>query len=213
MIGLVVAASALVLLAAAGALAWVLSGGWDGVRPAADPSGREVTYARAQIHQVLPVEQARIDEALTGAGLSPLAAGEADGCRHGRNDWKNHEGFTLLCQAATIEVFSLPATDPATLQRIETALGSAGYHPAGQSLRLYADQQHGGARYQPGSDASRSLQLIIAPPQEPDPQLAIYLPSTQAWGTQQVDAVDTAVRNSETSTLTVILTWTYFQDS
>jgi hypothetical protein len=110
----------LVLLGVGAVVAWVawgFAGGWDGIRPKAQPNDRAVVAARQAAHA--PLDQ------LTGhvlAGLSRSAASgrletveaarvRVDGCEEGQNNWKIHSGYTLRCELT--DVVSLRLTDAA----------------------------------------------------------------------------------------------------
>jgi hypothetical protein len=108
-------------------LGWVLSGGWDGLRPKAQPDDRAVVAARAQAAAPLDDLTATVLAAmdrLSDTGLVEAARIRTDECHEGQNNWKVHSGFTLRCEIADVLALRLDTDIP----------GSAGAAPTSQRL-------------------------------------------------------------------------------
>jgi hypothetical protein len=102
-------------------LGWVLSGGWDGLRPKAQPDDRAVVAARQAAHA--PLDQ--LTEHVLAGLQRPAVSGRlemveaarvrVDGCEEGQNNWKIHSGYTLRCELT--DVVSLGLTGAAQPDR------------------------------------------------------------------------------------------------
>lgn len=130
---LAVATVAVAVPVAAGvAFVWSFSGGWDGIRPAAEPTDADVVRARDDSAGAISSEHAAtLDEVLVAAGGTVLATAQLDTCRKGMNDWKNHDGYTLSCSRTAATAVQLPAsaTTPEAARAVEQRLLGAGWQP------------------------------------------------------------------------------------
>ena len=89
------------VLLGVGVLWWGLSGGWDGIRPAAQPEDRDVVDAREAGHEPLAVLADPTATALAEVGVD-LGRAEVDQCSAGQNNWKTKDGYTLSCSQASV---------------------------------------------------------------------------------------------------------------
>lgn len=123
------AVALLVVLAAVGLFVWAFSGGWDGLRPGAQPADREVVAARREARGSLDRLTSRT---LSAVGGSELARVRFDQCEHGQNNWKIHDGYTLRCELAD-SVALTPAGGDVTgaSAGIDASLRRDGWVPTG----------------------------------------------------------------------------------
>lgn len=193
------------------AVLWTFSGGWDGIRPEAQPDGRRVVAAREQAHATLAQRQHELNELLIPATGEPLADGTADACNRGMNDWKNHTGYTLQCETGVVAVYPLPsASSNATAAAIDTHLRTLGYEPDSDmsAMDIY-DNGYGSGRYRKGD---HTLVLEAHAAGDPDPILIGLYPSGDAYEDNDIAALDPAITGSSVATLTVGSAQVYFED-
>jgi hypothetical protein len=94
---------------------WVVSGGWDGLRPKAQPDGRAVVAARQAAHAPLDQLTAHVLAGLQRSAASgrletvEAARLRVDGCEEGQNNWKIHSGYTLRCELTDVVSLGLTA--------------------------------------------------------------------------------------------------------
>lgn len=194
----------------AGMLWWSLQGGWDGIRPQAQPTDREVQSSRDQARSSLDASiEETLDPARSALGSAPASTLTADGCEHGQNNWKVHDGYTLRCTAGTIAVFRLAATSDATSvsARLGESLLAAGWQPDPEGLQVNGDGTAADGRYRRGEDR---LSVRIDPPGRYVP---IDVPGYFSdWSRTDVDALKAAVADQNGSTAVLVVSRTYFED-
>lgn len=204
-------AALIVALAFFGLLFWSLSGGWDGLRPAAQPTDAKVVAARSAARGPLDTADAEVSAALVPVTGQPAATGSFDGCREGDNNWKIKDGYTLRCQHARVSVTPLPDTSAATTSKIERALSDAGYHTKETWDQLdMNDSGHGEGLYT-STDGATTARVIIAPKGEPS-TTSVYYPAWDVWHEADFDEVVAVTGAASTPLVTVIVTRTYFED-
>jgi hypothetical protein len=122
--GWLVIALLLALLGVGAVVAWVawgFAGGWDGIRPKAQPDDRAVVVARQAAHAPLDQLTAHVLAGLQRSAASgrletlETARVRVDGCEEGQNNWKIHSGYTLRCELT--DVVSLGLTGAAQPDR------------------------------------------------------------------------------------------------
>lgn len=106
-------------------LYWGLSGGWDGLRGAAEPGDRAVVSAREG-------SAARLDPltaaAVAAVGGTEVARVRVDRCEEGQNNWKVRDGYTLRCERQDVVVLDVPADGVlATTRAVDARLRAAGW--------------------------------------------------------------------------------------
>ena len=180
----------LAALAALGLLAWAFSGGWDGLRPHAQPTDREVATARAAARDHLTrLTTAVLRSVQRGAAGSELARVRFDQCRQGQNNWKIHDGYTLRCELADSVVVSPAQGDvSAVAGRLDAELRSDGWVPVGANNEMTQDA--GGrsyllstrtGRYQRGTDEELTVGVSVRS-SSPVPGDLPYEPSVTVEG-------------------------------
>jgi hypothetical protein len=119
----------LAVLAAFGLFVWAFSGGWDGLRPHAEPGDRAVVAARSQARGELTSLTADVLGDVPG---SELARVRFDQCQQGQNNWKIHDGYTLRCELADSVALSPAAGDVTSVSaEIDAGLQHDGWVPSG----------------------------------------------------------------------------------
>jgi len=200
-----------VVLLGFGAFVWSFSGGWDGIRPAAQPDDGDVVDAREAGWDPLGRLVGPVEQELAGTG-SPLGRAQLDACTTGQNNWKIHDGWTLSCAQATVLGSATPSS---TVQEaaadVDARLRTLGWEPlsyGGMELRGTGD--HAEALYGHPDDPDASLVVQVAAPGQADPYISLaYSSDTQSGDAQPV--VD-AVEGSSAVTVVAVVERTYFQD-
>ncbi|KQX69666.1 hypothetical protein [Angustibacter sp. Root456] len=119
----------LAALAAFGLFVWAFSGGWDGLRPQAEPTDRDVVTARSTARGALSALTADVLRDVPGTELARV---RFDQCEHGQNNWKIHDGYTLRCELTDSLVLRPAAPDVASVAgRLDAALRHDGWAQAG----------------------------------------------------------------------------------
>ena len=194
----------LALLAAVGLFVWAFSGGWDGLRPHAEPTDRQVATARAGARDHLSgVTTAALHSVQSGVPATELARVRFDQCEHGQNNWKIHDGYTLRCELSDSVVVSAVEGDVTTVAgRLDAALRRDGWVPVGVRDEMTQDAAGGGqsyllatrtGRYQRGADEDLTVGVTVRGPSPVSGDLP-YDPSVTVEG--DVDAYQRAVQGS-----------------
>lgn len=129
---IVVAVVVAVPVIAGGVFIWSFSGGWDGIRPEAQPTDADVVSAREDsVERTRSAHGSTVDQVLEESGGTVLASAEVDTCREGMNDWKNHDGYTLSCTRTAATAIQLPgqATTADAGRAVEERLLAEGWTP------------------------------------------------------------------------------------
>ncbi len=129
----VVAVVVAVPLVAGGIFVWSFSGGWDGIRPAAQPTDDDVVSARTgSADRTRSLHADSVDQVLSASDGTVLATTDVDMCREGMNDWKNHDGYTLSCSRTAATAIQLPrqAAFDDVVRAVEEAVLAQGWEPA-----------------------------------------------------------------------------------
>ena len=210
-LGVLVAVAVLAVgaLLLAGAFLWTFAGGWDGIRPEADPAGPAATRARAEATAELPARQSDLDALVAPAAGEPLARGTVDGCRRGQNNWKIRDGYTLRCRTAVVAAYPWPGTQEAH-DRLTAALAEHGYSAPspGDALTLPGAGEHATGRY----EADGTELVVQIDPPGVEPLISAYYPEGDAYLDDETGGIVPAAVGSGRATLTVIATRTYYED-
>ncbi len=128
---MLLAVALVVALAVVALLVWAVSGGWDGLRPAAGADDRRVVDARQRAGAELDDLLARTQRSL-GRG-TVLATVRYDRCEQGQNNWKVHDGYTLRCELTEAVVQRPDAGEEVTplARRVAAALTADGWTATG----------------------------------------------------------------------------------
>lgn len=186
---------------------WQFSGGWDGIRPQAEPTWNTVVAAREKATAALPDQQAELDAMIAPIAGEPLARGTLDGCKRGVNDWKIHHGYTLSCATAVVAVYPW-SEDAAAAHKLAAAITERGYRPEGEHTALDSPNNSGHASGWYTSD-NAEMRIDIHPPHDPTD---IIYPGDDAYSDDDTQAVDAAIRRYYHSFLVVVISRTYFED-
>jgi hypothetical protein len=149
--GWLVVALLLVLLGVGAVVAWVawgFAGGWDGIRPKAQPDDRAVVAARQAAHAPLDQLTAHVIAGLQRSAASgrldtvEAARVRVDGCEEGQNNWKIHSGYTLRCEVT--DVVSLGPAGASPPDRGQTPAPDMHIMPTALAATLDADIRRDG---------------------------------------------------------------------
>ena len=203
------------VLIGVGALWWGLSGGWDGVRPAAQPEDRDVVDAREAGHEPLAALADPTAAALAEVGAD-LGREEVDQCSEGQNNWKIQDGWTLSCSQASVTGWevagSTTAQVDATATDVDARLRSLGWVPTSYGeMELRATGENAEGRYEHPDDPEATLVVDVAAPGQADPYVSLgrYGPTREEGDAQPV--LD-ALASSSGVTVLAVVERTYFQD-
>ncbi|RRD03300.1 hypothetical protein EII34_14640 [Arachnia propionica] len=201
---LIVGAAVLIPL---GRVAWEFAGGWDGIRPQAEPTWGTVVTAREEALAALPAQQDELDALITPITGEPRARGTLDGCTKGVNNWKIHHGYTLSCATAAVAVYPWP-NDPAAFHQLTTTLAEHGYQPVGEhsALRPPEDMWGTSGWYTSGS-AELRIDIRL-----PDDLTQIIYPRDDAYSDDDTQAVDAVIRSDPLPLLVMVVSRPYFED-
>jgi hypothetical protein len=209
----VVAVVVAVPLVAGGIFLWSFSGGWDGIRPKAQPTDGTVVSAReASADRTRSDHEAAVRQVIATTGGTSIAATEVDTCREGMNDWKNHDGYTLSCSRTAATAIQLPPTAAfdVVVQEVDDAVTEQGWRPT-ESIPRTNDGFEAVRRYRGDApDASLSIGVStrdVTPIYLPDPVFA-------DWSDGRGDSADveTAFESGTGVRLLVVSEITYFED-
>lgn len=158
------------LLLGAGALWWGLSGGWDGIRPAAQPQDRDVVEAREAGREPLARLAGPVEEELAPGG-SGLGTAEVDQCSPGQNNWKTSDGYTLSCsQASVVGATSSGSSVEVVAADVDARLRGLGWAPASYGeLEVFASGGNAEGRYERADDPTAVLEVDVVAPGGADP--------------------------------------------
>ena len=203
------------VLLGVGVLWWSLSGGWDGIRPAAHPDDRDVVDAREAGHQPLADLADPTAAALAEVGTD-LGREEVDQCSAGQNNWKTQDGWTLSCSQASVtgwEVAGSTATQlDATATDVDARLRSLGWVPTSYGgMEVFPAGEDAEGRYEHPDDPDATLVVDVAAPGHADPYVSLgrYGPTREEGDAQPV--LDALASSSQVTVLAVVER-TYFQD-
>ena len=208
----VLASVVAVLLLGFGAFVWSFSGGWDGIRPAAEPDDRAVVAAREAGRDPLEALAGPVEQGLATGG-SVLGRAEVDQCSTGQNNWKIQDGWTLSCSQATVLGGAAGGTSvQAAAADVDARLQALGWVPAsyGQMEQL-GGGDHAQGRYEHPDDPAASMVVEVAAPGQATPYvwLGRYAAS---WDEGDAQPVLDAVEASSAVTVLAVVERTYFQD-
>lgn len=200
------------LLLAAGALWWVLSGGWDGIRPAAQPDDADVVEARDAGHEPLGRLAGPVEEELALAG-TPLGPQSVDECAPGQNNWKIEDGFTLQCiQARVLGVETASTSLQGAATDVDATLRSLGWEPASYGeMEVYASGDVAEARYARPDDPDAILVVEVSAPGSASPYLSLGR-GVPTWSEGDAQPLLDALAASSRVTVFASVQRTYFQD-
>ncbi|MDO5068201.1 MAG: hypothetical protein Q4D96_13045 [Propionibacteriaceae bacterium] len=195
-------------LAPLGYTAWQFGGGWDGMRPEADPMSPPVVAAREEAVAALPAQQDELDALITPITGAPLARGTLDGCTRGQNSWKIHDGYTLSCATTAVTVYPWPS-DAAAFHKLTAALADHGYQPKSKDSALKNPGTSGTAdgRY---SSAITELYLKIHPPNRALSH--VVYPGSDAHRVEDMYDVNTVFLRPPQAILITVFSRLYFED-
>ncbi len=202
------------VLLGVGVLWWGLSGGWDGIRPAAQPEDRDVVDAREAGHERLAALADPTATALAEVG-EDLGRAEVDQCSPGQNNWKVKDGYTLSCSQASVTGWEVAgattrvgtaATDVDARLRalgwVPTSYGEMEVRPAGQDAE---------GRYEHPDDPDAALVVDVAAPGQADPYVSLGRYGPTYEGGDAAPVLD-ALASSSRVTVLAVVERTYFQD-
>ena len=202
---------ALVLLGV-GVLWWGLSGGWDGIRPAAQPDDRDVVDAREAGHEPLAALAHPTAAALAEIGAD-LGREQVDQCSSGQNNWKIKDGYTLSCSQAWVIGTTTRATSAdAAAAEVDAAVRALGWVPASYGeLEVYASGANASGRYEHPDDQGAVLAVDVVAPGGADPYVSLgeFGPEYEEGDASPV--VD-AVSASRSVAVLAVVERTYFED-
>lgn len=160
------------VLLGVGWLWWGLSGGWDGIRPAAQPQDRDVVDAREAGREPLSRLTGPLEEELAASGAT-LGRAPVDRCSAGQNNWKTKDGWTLSCSQALVLGSSSPASSvQAAATDLDARLRSIGWVPASYGgMDVYGSGENADGRYERPDDPAATLVVAVAAPGGTDPYL------------------------------------------
>ena len=206
-IGAIVLFLGALILIPMGYFIWAFAGGWDGIRPQADPTWGNVVAAREEAVAELPAHQDELDALITPITGEPLARGTLDGCERGVNNWKIHHGYTLSCATAVVAVYPWPS-DADAFHALVAAIEEFGYRPVGEHSALRLPEQAWGSSGWYASDDAE-MRIDIHPPHDPTD---IIYPGDDAYSDDDTQAVDAAIRSYYHPFLVVVISRIYFED-
>lgn len=201
----------LLVLLGVGALWWGLSGGWDGIRPAARPDDRRVVQAGEDAVAPLAELTDPVEDALAvgGAGVGRV---EVEGCEEGQNNWKVQDGYTLSCsRASVLGATSAAATPQLAATDVDERVRSLGWEPT-----EYGEMERRGAsgplegRYRHPDAPDAVLVVEVTSPDD----VSSYLPLSRVDLTGQEPAAPVldALRASSQVAVVATVELTYFED-
>ncbi len=203
------------VLLGVGVLWWSLSGGWDGIRPAAQPEDRRVVDAREAGHEPLAVLADPTATALAEVGVA-LGRAEVDQCSAGQNNWKTEDGWTLSCSQASVTGWEATGTTTgqvdATATDVDARLRSLGWVPTSYGeMELRPAGQNAEGRYEHPDDPDATLVVDVSAPGQADPYVSLgrYGPTYEEGDAEPV--LD-ALASSSRVTVLAVVERTYFQD-
>ncbi len=205
------------VLLGVGVLWWGLSGGWDGIRPAAQPDDRDVVDAREAGHEPLAALADPTAAALAEVGTD-LGREEVDQCSAGQNNWKIKDGYTLSCSQASVTGWEIAGATTARLDATATDVDAAAPRRSGwvptsygemEVLRLRRRTRRAGTST-PTTRTRRSWSTSPHPAAaDPYVSLGRYGPTYEDGDAQPV--LDALASSSQVTVLAVVER-TYFQD-
>jgi hypothetical protein len=199
------------VLLGVGALWWSLSGGWDGIRPAAQPDDADVVEAREAGHEPLDRLTDPLETALTDGGTG-LGRVEVEGCDEGQNNWKVQDGWTLSCaQASVLGATSAAGSVEQGASEADTAVRALGWAPTSYGeMEPVAGGVRAEGRYEHPDDPDAVLVVEVADPGQAREYLSLRrMNSTDDAPAQPV--LDALGASSEVTVLATVER-TYFQD-
>lgn len=201
----------LLVLLGVGALWWGLSGGWDGIRPAARPDDRRVVQAREDGVEPLAALVDPVEDALTAGGAA-VGRVEVEGCEEGQNNWKIQDGYTLSCaQASVLAATSATPTVQGTADDVDARLRELGWRPTSYGeMETIGTGENAEGRYEHPDDADALLVVDVAAPGQDRPYVSLgrFGPSDSPEAQELLDGL------ASSSQVAVVATVerTYFQD-
>lgn len=200
------------LLLAAGVLWWGLSGGWDGIRPAAQPEDADVVEAREAGHEPLGRLAGPVEAELVQAG-SPLGPQSVDECAPGQNNWKTKDGWTLQCTQARVIGVEAPGGSVAGVStEIDAELRSLGWKPLSYGeMEVLASGDVAEARYGRSDDPDAELVVEVSAPGAARPYLWLGR-GVPTWGEGDAQPLLDDLEASPQVTVLASVQRTYFQD-
>lgn len=201
----------LIVLLAVGWVWWSLSGGWDGIRPAAQPDDRRVVQAREDGAQPLAELADPVEDALAAGGAGAGRA-EVEGCRQGQNNWKVTDGYTLSCaQATVLAATSATSTVQGTADDVDARLRELGWRPTSYGeMETVGSGENAEGRYEHPDDPAALLVVDVAAPGQDRPYVSLgrFGPSDSP---EAQDLLDGLASSSQVAVVATVER-TYFQD-
>lgn len=201
----------LLVLLGVGWLTWTLSGGWDGIRPAAQPDDRRVVEAREAGSEPLAVLADPVEDALAegGGGVGRV---EVEGCEEGQNNWKIQDGWTLSCaQASVLAATSAASSVQAAADDVDARLHELGWRPASYGeMETIGTGENAEGRYEHPDDPAAVLVVDVAAPGQDRPYVSLgrFGPSDSPEAQELLDGLATSSQVAVVATVER----TYFQD-
>ncbi len=201
-------------LAAGLVFIWSFSGGWDGIRPSAQPLDSRVVAARDDsVERTRSRHDDALRQVIAATGGRVLDDTEVDTCTEGHNDWKRQDGYTLSCDRTAASALQLPPSTSFTdaAGAVERALLDAGWAPDASRPYPTREGDESVLRFS-GGDPGAVLEVAVST----RAAMPIYLPQPvyADWAGQagDVPGLEQAFAGGTGVRLLVVTRVTYFHD-
>lgn len=210
-VGWVLGSVVLLVLLGAGVLWWNLSGGWDGVRPAAQPDDAEVVAAREAGAEPLAALADPVEQALADGGTA-VGRVQVEGCDEGQNNWKVQDGWTLSCTQTSVIGATSAATDvQGAASDVDARVRELGWRPTSYGeMETVGAGENAEGRYEHPDDPGALLVVDVAAPGQERPFVSLgrFGPSDDPDAQALLDEL---AASSQVAVLATVER-TYFQD-
>ncbi len=199
------------VLLGVGAFVWTLSGGWDGIRPVAQPDDADVVAAREAGTEPLAALADPVERALAEGGAD-VGRVEVEGCDEGQNNWKVQDGWTLSCaQTSVLGATSAASGVQTAASDVDARVRDLGWRPTSYGeMETVGSGENAEGRYEHPDDPGALLVVGVAAPGQDLPFVSLgrFGPSDDPAAQALLDEL------AASSQVTVLATVerTYFQD-